>query len=256
MMDRFDQKLKEALAMRDEPPETLTNQIMAQIRAEKPRKNPAILWVGMSSVVAGLLIVAVVFGTGVFTKPGQEMAKQPAAEMAAFSDESDKLASKSEPGAVGGAANEKAAGSGNAQERMLESKPPANATEPGKTVSRPATPQELEEFKRPLGLTVDSITSALPKVDMTFKSANTMQSWTDAYGATKPFTSLIKTEIISKEAKLKDSKKTYKMTATINTLDYGRWVEAAKKALPGLVIDGKAPADTSAMNVVIYFEPK
>lgn len=258
MMDNFENKLNETLKMlRDEPPDTLTNQVMAKIRTEgKNVKKPFTLWIGVGSAVACLLVVGVVFGTGVFKNSSVPM-EPPAALM---------VADKSAPEREAGSGKENAAQTAGTTEDSTIAK---MVPQPKSTVeksddnkggttssSRKATPEEINEMKRMPGMLPDELTNGMPSVNLSVNSSDTWKAWADMRYKSGEFSSNITAEVLTKDASVKDSKKQYKMTVTLKAVDFPKWLEMARKTAGG--ISGPMVFNTMAgmVNVTITFTPK
>ncbi len=248
-MDRIDEKIENTLKMMvDDPPETMTNQVMAKIRTGK--KKPNMLWVAIASALAcSVLVVGIVFSTGnLFPKADRQAAVETSAEntpspmdsYAAKAADEDKA--QPPTNSVAAAPGENAGGTGATERSAKQSE------------SRPATKEELEELNRPIGEDLLSASDKLPQVKLVSKSKNPEELWRTIRDNSKKFSRMIENNIVGDE-KTPSNKKTYIMKVILSRSYYKGWSEMVKSN--GGTIEGSltAPETGDAICVTITFEP-
>lgn len=252
-MDRIEEKLENTLKMLvDDPPETMTNEVMAKIRTGK--KRPGMLWVAIASALAcSVLVVGIVFSTGnLFPKADKQLAVETSAEntpkpmdtYAAKAADEDKAqppgadnSTRSGSNALGGS------GAGQPAER--------SAKQPE---SRPATEQEKKELTAPIGDNFLNSSAELPQVKLVSRSRNPDVVWSTIRDKSQVFTRMI-TNDIKGDKKTPANKKTYIMTVILSRSYYKDWSDMVKNN--GGTIEGSlaVPAKGDIFNVTITFEP-
>ena len=258
MMDNFENKLNETLKMlRDEPPDTLTNQVMAKIRVEgKSARKPFALWIGVGSVVACLLVVGVVFGTGVFKNSSVPTAAPVALTVADRSMSAETAdASKEETSQATGAAEDSNVAKMVPLPKNTVEKTPASKDKQN-TASRKATPEEIAEIKKSPGVSAEEAIGGLPSLSLSAKSNDTWKAWADLRYKSGEFTSIITAKTLTKDSGVKDAKKQYLMSATMKSADFPKWLEMAKKTVGDLTGNIQFNSNAGMVNVTVTFLPK
>jgi hypothetical protein len=230
-MDRIESKIEETLKMmRDDPPDTMTNQIMAKLRSQPARKNGFPVWVGIAAVSACALIVVVgITFSGNANKNSEYDAvatdgKAAAPMLVADSEESARNSApqaKSDERAVGGQAQ------GESKPKdLVSATPPA---EP-KPESNTASKEEIEEFTKPItSVDQESLKKTLPVIGLTSYSKDHWRTWADMSTQSRQYTSQISLAESDNDKKISSNQKTYSLTLTINRSNYPGWLKMAQK---------------------------
>lgn len=257
MMDNFEDKLNETLKMlRDEPPDTLTNQVMAKIRVEgKSAKKPFSIWIGVGSAAVCLLVAGVVFSTGIF-KNSSVPTEPPMALTVA-----DKSMPKGEADS-GKVADGTTSGAEDSTIAKMVPQPKSTVEQSGagkdnsNKASRQATPEEIKEMKRTPGMLDEKAMEGMPAINLSVKSTDTWKAWTDLRYNSGKFSTKVTSEVLTKEKDVSDSKKLYKMTVSLKAVDFAKWLEMAKKTVGD--VSGPMVFNTMAgmIDVTITFSPK
>lgn len=248
-MDRIDEKIENTLKMLvDDPPETMTNQVMAKIRTGK--KRPNMLWVAIASALAcSVLVVGIVFSTGnLFPKADKQAAvdtvtdnsPKPIDSYASKAADEDKA--QPPTNSVAAAPGGNASGSVSAERSAKQAE------------SRPATKEELEELNKPIGEDLLSASDKLPQVKLVSKSKNPEELWRTIRDNSMKFSRIITNDIVG-DSNMPSNKKTYIMKVILSRSYYKGWSDMVKKN--GGIMEGSltVPETGDDICVTVTFEP-
>jgi hypothetical protein len=253
-MDRIEEKIENTLKMlAQDPPDTLVNQVMAKVRTSK--KKPNMLWVGIASTLACAVVITVMVttnGMGIF----KNQVPAPMESMDTAQNEStDTYAAKAAPpgkgddssaGLTSSAPSDKDSSSQRASDKQKTSQKIPE--------SKPATKEEIDQLKKPIGETLESISDTLPKVVLTSKEKNPEIAWRTVRDKSMAYTTIINNEIIG-DKKLPSSKKTYKLSVVLSRSYYQEWTKMVKKNAPNISGSLTIPTQGNNFNITITFEP-